>query len=70
MITAFVMDKMILLGESKIQVFVISPKWNEIQLQKQLLEQKLLKEKIKESKKSKRKKALRKRIILKKMLRK
>lgn len=31
MITAVVMDKMILLGESKIQVLVISPKWNEIQ---------------------------------------
>ena len=26
-----VMDKMILLGESKIQVLVISPKWNEVQ---------------------------------------
>ena len=25
------MDKMILLGESKIQVLVISPKWNEVQ---------------------------------------
>ena len=31
LITALVMDKMILLGESKIQVLVISPKWNEIQ---------------------------------------
>lgn len=31
LITAVVMDKMILLGESKIQVLVISPKWNEIQ---------------------------------------
>lgn len=30
-ITAIVMDKMILLGESKIQVLVISPKWHEIQ---------------------------------------
>lgn len=31
LITALVMDKMILLGESKIQVLVISPKWNEVQ---------------------------------------
>ena len=31
LITALVMAKMILLGESKIQVLVISPKWNEIQ---------------------------------------
>lgn len=29
-ITALVMDQMIMLGESKIQVIVISPKWNEI----------------------------------------